>query len=485
MILKGYFFSIIYAVLCLLIGFGFYKLGLNKKITRKAVHILVGFEWVILYNFFGGGIHFLIVCLLFLAILSLSHRKKLFPMIESDGDNSPGTVYYALAMSIMALVTLLLPDMIIPFGIGVFCTSFGDGFAGLFGQIMSFPKNVKIYGNKTILGTLFNFVICFIATGMFNGLFDLGMQPWHILAIAVFATELELFTGRGLDNVSITLGTSFLSHFFINFSDAWNYIIPILITPLIIVLAYNKRALTTSGIIAALIVDVIISISLGNFGFCILLAFFVGGIIVDKIKKSYKKTRQNGWTSIEKRGDCRDHVQVISNSLVASLCAILYLIFNEKIFIIAFVASLAEALADTAASGIGILSGKAYDVFRMRPCTAGISGGMSIVGTLASVASALIITAIAILFNAIDLADGGIVILTGTLGAIFDSFLGSIFQVKFKCTACNSIVEREEHCGAPTVKHSGFRIVNNDSVNLLGTLFSAILCAILYYIIKM
>lgn len=483
MILQGYLFSLLYAILCLGIGFGLYKLRVDKKITRKVVHILVGAEWLILYHFFGGGIHFLAVCLLFLALLFVAHRFKLMPMISSDGDNSPGTVYYALAMSIMALVTLFLPDMIIPFGIGVFCTSLGDGFAGLMGQIMNTPKNHKIYGKKTIYGTLFNFILCFITAGVFNRAFSLGMQVWHILAIALLATELELFTGRGLDNVTVTLGASLLSYFFVHFEGAGNYVIPILLTPAIIAFAYKKRALTVSGIIAAVVLDLAITISLGNLGFLILLIFFAGGIMVDKIKKQYKKSKQNDKTVIEKRGDCRDHVQVLANGSVAAVCSVLYLITGKEVFVIAFVASLAEALADTAASGIGILHGRAFDLFRMRLCEPGVSGGMSVLGTVSSAIAALLISAISLLFDGIGIITALLIAISAILGATFDSLLGSLVQVKYRCRKCLQIVEREEHCGQATEKHSGIRFVNNDVVNLLGTLFSAILAAIIYVLL--
>ena len=43
MIFKGYLFSVLYALICLLFAFMLYKVGVEKKITRKIVHILVGF----------------------------------------------------------------------------------------------------------------------------------------------------------------------------------------------------------------------------------------------------------------------------------------------------------------------------------------------------------------------------------------------------------------------------------------------------------
>ncbi|MBR4836376.1 MAG: DUF92 domain-containing protein, partial [Clostridia bacterium] len=360
-----------------------------------------------------------------------------------------------------------------------FCTSLGDGLAGLMGQLMSCPRNAKIYGNKTIYGTLYNVVVSSIVVGCFNSIFDLGMSMWFVLAVAAFSTILELFTGRGLDNISITLGTAFLSYALINYPGVENYLAPILLTPIIIAFAYKKTALTVGGIIAALAVDIIISITLGNSGFLLLLAFFAFGIVTDKVKKRYKKTKQNKKEPAEKRGDCRDQIQVLANSLIATICAIFFGITHNRIFVLAFAASLAEALADTVASGIGVLNPKAYDLFRMKPCKPGISGGMSILGTLSSLFASLLMAIFASLLGLVATNEIAIVMFCAFLGGIFDSFLGSLAQVKYSCTVCRELVEREEHCGKPTTHHSGLKVMSNDLVNLLGTAFSAILALIL------
>ena len=482
MIFKGYLFGAFYGMVCLTLSALLYKLGVEKKITRKVVHILVGFEWVILNHFMGPSVHFLAVCVLFTLLLILTHRKNLLPMISSDGDNAPGTVYYGIAMTIMATITLFVPKMIVPFGIGVFCTSLGDGLAGLMGQLMTGPRNAKIYGNKTIYGTLYNVIVSSIVVGCFNAKFNLGMSMWHVVSVIAFSVILELFTGRGLDNISITLGTAFLSYALINYPVAENYLAPILLTPVIIAFAHKKNALTMGGILAAFVVDVIISVTLGNGGFVLLLAFFAFGVIIDKVKKKYKKSRQNKKEPTEKRGDCRDQVQVLANSLVATICAILFSITHNRIFIIAFAASLAEALADTVASGIGVLNPKAYDLFRMRSCKPGISGGMSILGTASSFVAALLMAIIANLLGLVLSNEVVIIMICAFLGGVFDSFLGSLVQVKYRCVVCGELIEREEHCGTPTVHHSGIKVMSNDLVNLLGTAFSAILAIILFLI---
>ena len=163
MILKGYLFGALYGIACLCLALVLYKLGMPKKYTRKTVHILVGFEWFILYHFLGAGVHFLAVCLFFLALLAIAYRGRLLPMISSDADNAPGTVYYAVAMTGVAIVGCFVPEVMLPFGIGIMCTSLGDGAAGAVGQLVE-KHNPRIYKNKTLLGALANLVVSFVAS---------------------------------------------------------------------------------------------------------------------------------------------------------------------------------------------------------------------------------------------------------------------------------------------------------------------------------
>ncbi len=473
MILKGYLFSILYGVICLAFAAVLHKVGVAKRITRKVVHILVGFEWVILYHFVGASYHFLAVCLAFLVLLTVVYKKRLMPMIESEGDNAPGTVYYAVAMSIMAALTLFVPKMILPFGIGVFCTSLGDGLAGLVGQSIPTKLNPKVFGEKSLAGAVVNLFTCFGVAMFFSARFGMELSAFECVAIAVLALELELFAVRGLDNVTITLGTSLLAFAFCNFGEIDNYIIPILLTPALVAFVQKKRALDAGGILAAIILDVAVSLSLGNDGFLILLSFLIGGLITDKIKKKADKTGQS---------ERRNFVQVVSNGGVGAIFALAFLITKQDAFVVGFCASFAEALADTAASGIGAFSKNTLDPFRMKKCECGLSGGMSLVGTLASVLGALVITLISVALGAVNLFGAVVIVTAGVAGCIFDSFLGSLFQVKYICTSCKKITEKKTHCGEKTAYYRGIKFVDNNLVNFLGTLFAALLASVFSFL---
>jgi uncharacterized protein (TIGR00297 family) len=474
MIIKGYLFAVAYAAFCLLLAFILYKLGLPKKYTRKVVHVLVAFEWCILSYYHGPTYHFLAVCLVFTLGLFLIYRKNLAPMISSEDDNAPGTVYYGLAMSAMALISMFIPKMLVPFGIGAFVTSFGDGFAGIVGQLAK-RHNPKIYKNKSLFGSVANLVVSFIVCLVFSQIFTLGLSIFDCFAIALLAVGLELITPFGLDNISTTLATAFLAFGFINLPEIYLFVFPIIITPLIIALVFEKRVLTPLGILLAIILDLGISLTLGNSGFIILFAFLFLSVLTDKIKKK-RITALGG----EKRGDCRDHIQVIANGLVPLTSALLFAVSGNRAFLFAYVVSLAEAMGDTCASGIGVFARKTVDPFRMKKCDKGLSGGMSLIGTLSALVGSYLISLIAYLLSVIDLK---LFILSGAIafvGTVFDSMLGSLVQVKYACKVCGKITEKEEHCNSKTEKHSGLRFFDNDVVNFLSGAFSALLSIVIY-----
>lgn len=470
--LKGYIFAVLYVVLAIGIALLFHKFGLSKKYTRKIVHILVGFEWVILAHFMGPTYHFLIVCLVFTALLVLSYFLRLVPAMSSDGENDPGTVYYGVSMSVMSLVSIFVPELMVPFGIGVFCTSLGDGLAGVVGQLVK-RGNPKIFRNKSLVGTLVNFVASFGVAFTFSSLKMIELSVWHCIYIGILSAGLELIGAFGLDNLFVTVGVAFLAYGIIAWSGIIHIMAPLLVTPFIIALVIERRALTFYGLVAALMLDVVVTTVFANLGFVVMVSFFFGALIVDKIKK--KKKSDDG---ITKKEGTRDLVQVVANGLIPCMMAVLFIATENPAFLVAYVASFAEAFADTTASGFGVFSKTTFDLFRMKKCECGISGGMSVIGTLSSLVAAALISLIPFFFGSFNITLVLISTVTAFAGVIFDSFLGSLFQIKFRCRVCGSITERETHCGKPTLHVSGYAFFDNDVVNFMSGAFTAALAAI-------
>jgi dolichol kinase len=124
----------------------------------------------------------------------------MMPMISSDSDNAPGTVYYGISMSILALIAIFVENFIFAFGIGVLCTSLGDGFAGVIGSSVK-KYNPVIYKSKTLFGTISAFLVSFISVYLFSEIYKLNIGIVNSIYIAIFAAGLELITGFGLDNI--------------------------------------------------------------------------------------------------------------------------------------------------------------------------------------------------------------------------------------------------------------------------------------------
>lgn len=473
MIGYGYLFSLLYVVLVIGLSALLYRFGVQKAYTRKFIHIFVSFEWVILYHFMGTSLHFFAVCVFFFFLLLLAYVKRLFPMMSSDGGNAPGTVYYAAAMSVLSLITYFVPEMILPFGVGVFATSFGDGFAGALGQAIR-KKNPKIFGEKTLIGSLSCFVITTLSSYLIFLLYGAPLGILHALAIAAFATGAELLTSRGLDNITVTFTAAALTFFFLKVPTAGNYLVPILATPFVVMLVAKRKALTPDGIAAALFLDLAVSVSLGNFGFLTLLFFFLVAMLADGIKKEKKAKLLS---EREAKGTRRDGYQVLANAVLPVTASIFFLITKKTVFLIAFVAGMAEALADTAASAIGVLSSSAFDLFHLRRCERGISGGMSWLGTGTALLCAFALSFFTCLFGEVTPVYALLATVAAFLGSIFDSFLGSVFQVKYRCTVCRRLTEKTICHGMKTERVRGISFLDNDIVNLFSSLF-AILVAV-------
>ncbi len=479
-VLKAYIIGALYAALCLGFSLVLYKLGAEKRYTRKLVHILIGFEWIILNNFIGASYHLLIICLAFLALVFFSYKKGLMRMISSDGDNAPGTVYFCVSMSVMSLFSWLEPRFMLPFGIAVFCTSLGDGFAGVIGQAIR-KFNPKIWKSKTLFGTAASFILSLAVCIVFNAVCDLKMSVAAVLFIAVFASVLELVTGSGLDNISLPLGVFTLSYFLIYYpAQIFEYAAPILLTPLLLAVVIDKKLLTPAGIAAAAILDLAVSIAFGSMGFIMMVIFLVGGVLIDKIKRKARAEH----SSVEKKDDkTRDAFQVIANGLPAVLFSAAYIVYNHTALLIAFCAAVAEAFADTCASGFGAFSKNTFDPFKMRKIQKGMSGGMSVIGTFASLIGALAVAIVPFGFGAIELRLAVLVFGAAFAGALFDSFMGSVFQVKYRCVKCGSLTESDKHCGLACAKVAGLAAIDNDIVNLASGSFSAVGAFLAYMLV--
>lgn len=252
------------------------------------------------------------------------------------------------------------------------------------------------------------------------------------------------------------------------------FILGIILAFIVAFLAYRAGSLSRSGAFAATIVGTII-FGLGGLEWAVLLlTFFVTSSALSRMFKERKREASKKYA----KGGQRDAGQVFGNGGIATLFAVTHVFFPDAPWPwLGFAAALAAVNADTWATELGVLSS---DPPRMitnlrKVVDQGTSGGISWIGTLASFAGAGLIGLEAALLNplGVNWIFFALVTFAGTLGAIFDSFLGATVQAIYHCPVCQKDTERypEHSCGMETKQIRGWAWLNNDWVNFACGLF--------------
>ncbi len=187
------------------------KTGADDEVSRKIVHVCVAFAYIPMYFCFGSTWHLLVPPAVFIVLNAVSYRRGLFAAMErtDESKKSLGTVYYAVSMTVMAALCLAAPRCLPCYAMGLFCMALGDGFAPIFGAIRR--GNRRLFGERTLYGTISVFVICLIVAALISAIFRMGLPAWAIALIALAAAALELIGSRGLDNLTLPLGVFLLS----------------------------------------------------------------------------------------------------------------------------------------------------------------------------------------------------------------------------------------------------------------------------------
>jgi Raf kinase inhibitor-like YbhB/YbcL family protein/uncharacterized protein (TIGR00297 family) len=241
--------------------------------------------------------------------------------------------------------------------------------------------------------------------------------------------------------------------------------------------AYAVRALSISGAIAAAIMGTLIFGLGGLPAAVLLLAFFISSSLLSRLFGRRKRSIEEKYS----KGSRRDAGQVLANGGLATGFIVLHAVFPGQAWPwIGFAASLAAVNADTWATELGVLSSaEPVLISTGRRVERGASGGVSLVGTLAALGGAALIGLLGAILGPGSgqavIAGTVVIALAGLAGSLIDSLLGATVQAIYFCPACCKETERHPRhlCGAETTHLRGWRWLNNDWVNLAGSLAGA------------
>lgn len=251
-----------------------------------------------------------------------------------------------------------------------------------------------------------------------------------------------------------------------------NIITSIILSFILALFAYLKKAMTLPALTLAFIFSIIISYYGGILAFIILTTVFLSTALTKKIKTT---TRQKINESTTEKNGAKDIFQIIANVATGVIFIIIYHFTNNKVFLVSYACIMAESMADSLASDIGVLSKKEpINIITLKPSSRGLSGNISMLGLISSLIGSLIIGIIFTLFNQ-NLKYLVIILISSFMGTIIDSILGATIQVKFKCSKCQQITEKNEHCHQKTVYLTGLKIFNNDLVNLSSNILTGLI----------
>lgn len=255
---------------------------------------------------------------------------------------------------------------------------------------------------------------------------------------------------------------------------------------------YWRRSLSASGVVGAILVGTLI------FGFggwlwgLLLITFFVSSSGLSHFRSADKAAVSEKFA----KSGRRDIGQALANGGLGAILAVLYALFPDPLLFASFLGVMSTVNADTWATELGILSPVPPRLITTgKPVAPGTSGGITWLGTWASVAGALLIGTVATgLTQAVSLINGDgwslkavslplLAVIGGLIGSLFDSLLGATVQGIYYCDNCDKETENStHHCGQKTRLVRGWAWLNNDIVNVLASLVGGLAASSLAWI---
>ena len=454
------------------------KLGWKPEVSRKLVHILAGSMALASPFIFVSNIPPTLLGFIFFTINLFAIKTKFFKGMHSTERKTYGTVYFPLAY---VLLCIFWWDRQITFQISLLILTFADTAAALIGEKWNNPILFKPWRDKkTIQGSLGMGITSFLLTGIgtivFRYITDIEALEAPTLfllciIVALMSTITEMLSDSGSDNLSVPIVSAItydLYLFTMNSGEIMTFFIWSLISFLLLLIFFKLNILTIDGALGAFIMGLFI-FGIGGWKFLLpIVLFFLTSSFLSKILND----KDQNFESFPK-GSRRDLIQVYANGGIPMLISIWWLYDPSEILYIAFLASVASSTADTWATEIGIYSKiTPRNCISFRKLKPGVSGGVTLFGTIGSLLGAGIISLSGQFFLQSSVQTL-LVLLAGFTGSILDSIIGATVQAIFVCNKCGGETEKSQHCGNPTMLESGNKMINNDMVNLLCTISGA------------
>ena len=221
--------------------------------------------------------------------------------------------------------------------------------------------------------------------------------------------------------------------------------------------------LTAGGAAAAWVLGTATSLAFSGTGLAALFAPFVVATLLGKLPGA-------------EREGARRWVQVVANGATPLVGGLLALAGRPEIGAAVFLGGLSALGADTCATEIGVrFGGTPRHALTGRALRRGESGGVTLLGLLASILGALLAPAAWAAFTPFGLRGVLLVTFAGTAAAFVDSLLGATLQYRGTDEATGRVTEARRTASGRTRRVAGLAWLDNDGVNLVAGIVGAVL----------
>ena len=187
----------------------------DKEISRKFIHIMLGNWWIIAIIFFDNVWFASFWPAVFVIVNYISYKKDLIKVMEREQQDGFGTVYYALSLLILSIISFgiyknsalgLIPTLVL---------AYGDGFAAIVGKHWKSKRYKLSDTKKSFAGSLTMFLISLILIGGYlnfvnNAFWTSTHWPLISIMMAFVITGIEAVSGKGWDNITVPISTVLL-----------------------------------------------------------------------------------------------------------------------------------------------------------------------------------------------------------------------------------------------------------------------------------
>ncbi len=460
-----YAFGLIFAVGKLLSG------RVNLESSRKIIHTMLFVIWLLIDLFLKGTVHQIIIPVIFIFLNAMSYKFKIYKSVEREDGNHLGTVYFAIAVTVIMAMAYFIPELYYPSGLAVCCLTFGDGFAALVGYN---TKSKKLRPHKSLNG----FIACTIASAFSMLVFKAVYLPEiSIAAIALLALMAAIFelVDFGLDNFTVTFSVFGLGYAFLYHPSPELYV-GLAAAIVVFLIVFISRAIEYYGALLSMAMVFAFYYCGGGKGLGFLLGSYFAIFFISFAAKRLRKNR-----GLKKHSDSRGFLQILINGGLGTLFILLFGITGQSRYFMISMIAIGGCFIDSVSSDVGTLSpNKPYDIFKRQYVDTGLSGGMSPLGTLSALIFSLLIGIYAAWAAAFPWQYGLLAALLVFLQSIVDSALGSLVQVKYRCKVCSALTEKKRHCDTDTEYYCGVRSIGNNAVNFISSAMITALALLIY-----